>query len=480
MLAAEKIVLRQEETGALPGSQALSLSSTTPPIGLLHRVIRADRMADLLIVLLVLYTGFVLTPVFEIADFDDLELSVEIVATSESNPVNQLFWFVASGLGLLAIAPEWRTRLGSMVLANPWLVGLAALGVVSTFWALAPHIAFRRSVQQAMVIFCIVAAVGGARSLDRLVRMLYLGFVLTLLVHMLALPLPTSYDWRHAFRGFFSDKNGLGGLAAIALLYGGAIRGIFTSRLARLANLAYLGAWSLILVLSLSKTSMALVILVPVIYAGLSLISRSTRLGVGIYFILAPLMASCLLAFIVFGMGVPPMKLAALISPDVTFTGRTSIWRFILDSLNDHWLLGYGLQSFWNVGPLSPNLGAPEHFIRLLNQAHNGFLDLIISLGLSGLLLFLLALTRAAALVSRVQHHRPVVHRLCWLLIIFALIHNMSESSFMRGYSPPWLFLLFALAIPARTAGEAKVPEGAGTGSAALADPLKDLAGPAN
>jgi O-antigen ligase len=309
-----------------------------------------------------------------------------------------------------------------------------------------------------MVVFCIAAAVGGAASIDRLLRMLYLGFVVTLLFHLAALPLPASYDWRHAFRGFFLDKNGLGGLAAVAILYGGAIRPIFASRGARLGNLAYLAGWSLLLVLSLSKTSIALVALVPAIYAGLVFAGRATRLGVGIYFVFVPVILGTALAFVVFGMGVSPLELVALISPDVTFTGRTSIWLFVLESLRGHWLLGYGLHSFWNVGPISPNLAAPDHFIRLLNQAHNGFLDLILSVGIIGLALLCITLAQAAALASRARLDAPVVHRLSWLLIIFVLIHNMSESSLLRGFSPPWLFLLFALLIPARVVADRLVP----------------------
>ncbi|HEX2526159.1 MAG TPA: O-antigen ligase family protein [Geminicoccus sp.] len=434
------------------GSRPAEPPETRPLLG---RLFRADRMADLLVVLLVLYTGFVLTPVFEAADFDDLDLSQEIATTAGSNIVNQLFWFVATILGLLAVGPQWRTRLSRLVLGNPWLFGLAALGIVSCLWALEPMISLRRSIQQAMVIFCIAAAVGGASSLDRLLRMIYLGFAITLVVHMLALPLPTSYDWRHAFRGFFSDKNGLGGLAAVAILFGGAIRSILETRAARIWNLAYLGCWLVLLVLSLSKTSMALVVIVPAIYMGLNLVSRATRLGLGIYFVLVPVILGSLLAFVVFGAGISFMELAAMISPDVTFTGRTSIWVFVLDQLQGHWLLGYGFHSFWSIGESSPSLTAPDHFIRFLNQAHNGFLDLVLSVGLIGLGLFLCAIVQGAAAASRVRGAWPAIHRLCWPLIIFALIHNMSESSLLRGFSPPWLFLLFALHMAARAASEA-------------------------
>lgn len=426
----------------------------TAQAGLLSRLTRGDRMADLLIVLIVLYTAFVLTPVFEIPDFQDLELSSEIAASAESNPINQLFWFAGTALGLLATLPDWRARLVRMAAGNLWLFGLIGLGLVSVLWALEPGVALRRAVQQSMIVFCITAAVGGARSLDRLLMMIYLGFAIAMAVHMAAIPLPKSYNSLHEFRGFFSDKNGLGGLAAVAILFGGAIRSLLVTKGSRLLNLLYLAGWGGILVLSISKTSMALVVVIPVLYMAMNLISRATRLGVGVYFALVPVIGGAALVFLIFGMGIAPASIVGLISPDVTFTGRTTIWQFVVDSLQGHWLLGFGFHSFWSIGSLAPNLAAQDHFIRLLNQAHNGFLDLILSVGLAGLGLLLCAFVQAAASMSRIRARWPVVHCICWMLLIFSLIHNMSESSFFRGYSPPWLFLLFAMLIPARAVSE--------------------------
>lgn len=438
------------EVGVQSNVPVISLRHPKVPPSLLARLVSSGIAADLLTILLVLYTAYVLTPVFQIADFTDLELSAEITASSESNPVNQFFWFAGTFLGFLAVLPDWRTRLGRLILANPWLFGLVAMGLVSSLWALEPSIALRRSIQQAMVVFCVAAAVAGSHSLDRVLRLLYLGFCIAMLVHLVAVPLPNSYNHLGEFRGFFADKNGLGGLAAVAILYGGAIRPTLRSRRAKSFNLFYFLGWGAILVLSISKTSMALVVCIPAIYLGLQLLGRMTRVGIGPYFILVPIAAGSLLAFLVFGMGIAPSAIVGLISPDVTFTGRTSIWMFILSALNGHWLLGFGFHSFWSIGPLAPNLAAEEHFIRLLNQAHNGYLDLVLSVGLAGLALFFCVLAQAAATTTRIRTTWPVVHALSWMLIIFALIHNMSESSLFRGFSPPWLFLLFAIFIPAR------------------------------
>lgn len=448
-----------EREQRLPMSQALEapgqrLPPTSPGAwqGAVKPRLRADHVADLLTLLLILYAVHVLTPVFVAPDFINLELSSELAETSESNFVNQLFWVGATGLGVIAIAPVWRRCLRAMLTSSPCLGALAALSLLSATWAVEPGISLRRAVLQVMVIFCVVAAVGGSRSTRQCLRLLYASMAIAMVVHLSAVALPGTFDWQGDFRGVFDDKNGLGAVAAIAILLGGAIRPDLTTRLQRRLNLVYLGGWLIIVALAHSKTSLGMVVIIPSVVLGLHLVARSTKLGIGIYLTVLPMIIAAALTFVIWGMGIPPMRLLGMISPDATFTGRTDIWMFVLDSLNGHWLLGYGYQSFWNVGPSSPNLKAAQPFIRLLNQAHNGYLDVLLSIGAVGLALVLATIVQGFAAASRVRESDPTVYRTAWVLIIFAMLHNGTETSLVRGYAPTWLFLLFALALAARAA----------------------------
>lgn len=416
--------------------------------------LRADHVADLLTVMLVLYTIHVLTPVLVAPDFINLELSSEVAETSESNLVNQLFWLLATGLGVIAILPVWRRALRTVLTSNSWLAGLAGLALISAVWAVAPGISLRRAVLQVMVMFCVVAAVGGSRSTWHCLMMLYLSMAIGMVVHLAAVALPGTFDWQGDFRGVFDDKNGLGAVAAIAILIGGAIRPGLETRVQRRLNLAYLGGWLIIVVLAHSKTSLGMVVIIPSVVLALHLLARLTKLSIGIYLTLLPVIIAAVLTFLIGGLGIPPMSLLALISPDATFTGRTLIWQFALDSMHGHWLLGYGYQSFWNVGPSSPNLKADEPFIHLLNQAHSGYLDVALSIGGVGLFMVLASVVQGFVAASRVRVSDPAVYRASWVLIIFALLHNGTETSLVRGYAPPWLFLLFALTLAARAADE--------------------------
>ena len=69
-----------------------------------------------------------------------------------------------------------------------------------------------------------------------------------------------------------------------------------------------------------------------------------------------------------------------------------------------------------------------------------------------GLALVLATIVQGFAAASRVRESDPTVYRTAWVLIIFAMLHNGTETSLVRGYAPTWLFLLFALALAARAA----------------------------
>jgi len=438
-------------------AEVVSTTRWPRPPSLFTRLLLSHVLADLLVLLLVLYCTRVLTPVLSAPDFIDLKVAEHLQATSESNRFNQLFWLGATLLGMLSILPRQRRCLVLAAERHACLLALVGLALASAAWAVDPAISIRRSLLQAMVVFCVLAASCGIASTVRCHRILHLGLAVALLANLAALlALPSAFDWRGNFRGIYDDKNGLGAIAIIAMLVGGTLHAQF-DRLGRFLNLAFLAGWMLILVLAGSKTSIGLLVLVPTIYLLLQALARSTRLGIGLHLAGWAVVIAALLAFVTHGMGIPPSRLAAMVMPDPTFTDRDVIWQFVLEQLDGHWLLGYGYQSFWNIGPNSPNIAADLPFIRLLNQAHNGYLDVILFTGLLGLALMLGSFLQAFAALPALRHEQPALHRLCWCLIIFALLHNGMESSLLRGYTPVWIFLLFAFAIAGRSADETRV-----------------------
>ncbi len=137
--------------------------------------------------------------------------------------------------------------------------------------------------------------------------------------------------------------------------------------------------------------------------------------------------------------------LAEAVGEDPTLTDRTKIWAFLL-SMHTNPLLGTGYESFW-LGPRlqwfwqTAGLGA-------LNEAHNGYLEVYLNLGIIGLFLlcgFLIAslpdhLQKAQALFQpRLAHFGSVDH---------SCSSTMSPRRASRS-GLMWLaFLLGAIAVP--------------------------------
>ena len=108
-------------------------------------------------------------------------------------------------------------------------------------------------------------------------------------------------------------------------------------------------------------------------------------------------------------------------------------------------ILGVGYGSFW-IGN-THNLW-DGHFWKPA-QGHNGYIDVYLELGIVGLFLLGGVLVSSYKRIMRlfIDHFEMAVLRFVWLLVI--LIHNFTESTFLRGTVDMWfIFLLAVINIP--------------------------------
>jgi O-antigen ligase len=144
--------------------------------------------------------------------------------------------------------------------------------------------------------------------------------------------------------------------------------------------------------------------------------------------------------------------LAQAVGRDATLTDRTKIWSFLL-SMKTNPLLGTGYESFW----LGPRL---EWFWRTsglghVNEAHNGFLEVYLNLGMVGLFLlgcFLIASYRTICRRLTLSSLGPLGLAL-WTVTLF---YSFTEAGFRSGFM--WLtFLLGAIVVPKRALSKVRV-----------------------
>jgi len=124
-------------------------------------------------------------------------------------------------------------------------------------------------------------------------------------------------------------------------------------------------------------------------------------------------------------------------------TDRDKIWSFVLKKASDSPIIGTGYGGFWGLTTDSTVLG--------VNQAHNGYLDVYLQVGILGLVLLFGFLLKFSSQVQRELNHRFEwgVFGVCFL--VMTLLHNYTEGSFLRA-SLMWSLMVFLTVIFSQSA----------------------------
>ena len=129
-------------------------------------------------------------------------------------------------------------------------------------------------------------------------------------------------------------------------------------------------------------------------------------------------------------------------SPDMTH--RSDIWRRVLSLIGQRPLEGWGFTGVWVPGV------KPYEGLVILNgekyyQAHNAFLDMWLQLGIVGLILFVILLTRVFVKTWRLGvHHSNALYLWPLLLLVTQLVRGFTESRLLIQ-SAMMMLILFAV-----------------------------------
>ena len=138
--------------------------------------------------------------------------------------------------------------------------------------------------------------------------------------------------------------------------------------------------------------------------------------------------------------------ITAISGRESTLTGRTELWNDVLDIANRHPFLGVGYGSFW-IGGKSNDLW--KKYIWMPSSAHNGYLDVYVELGVVGLLLLLRVIIISFRNIAKNFELDFEYGRIRLTLFLMVLLHNITESSLLRGASNLWfIFLLVSVTVP--------------------------------
>ena len=136
-----------------------------------------------------------------------------------------------------------------------------------------------------------------------------------------------------------------------------------------------------------------------------------------------------------------------------TLTGRTDIWKVVLSSAGNP-MLGTGFESFWLGDRLQKMWSAPGGFMKGIQEAHNGYLEVYLNLGAIGVLLLAVLLVAGYRNVLAVFRRERDIGAIRLAFFVTAVVYSFTEAGF-RMMSPTWIaFLLATTAVP-----EVAVPE---------------------
>ncbi len=344
---------------------------------------------------------------------------------------------------------------------------------LSVAWSIVPDIAVRRlalTTMLAWLIFLSTEKAGFEMTVKAMRLVLLIKLVLNYEVVMAGLssaihrapdPLDPSLvgDWR----GIMAQKNIAGGICAVTVI----MLLFFKEGMAFRWRLLVSVAATYFLYRTVSKTSMgamAIAILCGWIYS--SVRPRWRPLLIPPVAAVGALFLYVINAYIT----------ATYHSPDA-LTGRVQIWPVLFAYSREHFWLGSGFGSFWNVGHASPVYSYSSTWVSTVGNGHNGYLDLLISLGFPGLVLALLALVLWPVWNLLSNTRIPVRHGAFLVAsMVFCCGHQFTESSVLDRDTFVGIVLLFNVALVAQVVRESSVAASRGAASPrmqAFAGPLR-------
>lgn len=370
------------------------------------------------------------------------------VSGQEGSIHDEIFLGTLIILGAIILAKR-RIDWAEVIATNKWLFLFYGYMGLSIIWSEYPEVSFKRWVRtigDLIIVLVILTEADALRAIGKVIRRCSLLLIPVSVIMVKYFPdygrFPDKNWGPDMWIGIATHKNTLGQLLLIATIY--LLWHIAKSGLRKtsLIQIAYL---LMILYLlnggghSRSSTCIFLVLIsIGIYFLFQHYKSAPNRLGsavIGLFMAICFLLLADMLllekstySFIVEAQG-----------KDTTLTGRTDLWRDLIPLGMNKPLLGSGYSDFWSP-PMMSSLKKIHTWGP--GQAHNGYIDLFLNLGIVGLILFCCVFI--SAVVGGVRQCRSYFDygQFRLILLIATLIHNCTESGFTRPTHLIWFAFL--------------------------------------
>jgi exopolysaccharide production protein ExoQ len=374
------------------------------------------------------------------------------VSLEEGSRVDALFWSVMIIAGFCVLVRR-QVRLSVIVSNNGWLIVFLLYCFISIAWSDFPFVAFKRWIKilnHPIMALIVLTEPDLEEALKRLMkRCAYVIVPVSILFIRYYPNLGRHYDPWTGFQmicGIHVGKNGLGADCMILgffffwywLQTRQTERNIQRRNELRLIFGFLIAIWWLFLQAHSATSFISFVIgILVVIFVG---IRPTNRNFIGTYLVTALLLL--IIAELAFGIS---GHLSEALGRGSGLSGRKELWTDLL-ALHTNPIFGVGFESFWLGDERLKQLHEGRAFQP--NEAHNGYLEIYLTLGLVGVFL-VIAMFIATFWKIRLNFFRNFEwarYRLGFLAIV--ILYNWTEAAF-KTLNPIWfVFYLIALDYP--------------------------------
>lgn len=360
--------------------------------------------------------------------------------------INQLFMAIYAVTFCLLIL-RWR-KVVPVILKSKLVWVLLILAMFSISWSYSPELTRTRVVAlTGTIMFSLYLST--RYSLKEQIYILGLIFGVIIFSCLLFGILLPKYGIMHGFhegawRGIYNHKNGLGRTMVPSAIVFYILALIDRKR--RWIFWTLLGA-SVMLIL-FSRASSPLINLLLLI----SLLSTLPILRWNYLFLVPILIGVLSIASISYLLiTTNSEQIVAIFGKDLTLTGRTNFWPLIIDKIRESPWLGYGFGSFWQGlnGPSAYVWNAADF---KAPNAHNGYLDLLLDLGLVGFSIYTIEyITSFQKALAYIKCTKTPDALLPTIWLCYVILSNLTESALILQNN--FIFIIqismfFSLSLP--------------------------------
>lgn len=343
------------------------------------------------------------------------------------------------------LLPEYRS-----LCRRNWVLGVfVALALVSASWSLDGVATSFRALE--LLLATVVAAYIGTRYRpDQMLEILFwAGAIFLVLCLGLVFGLPTEGQMHsrpeyRSWRGVYWHKNHLGSIAALVNVVSlWRVLIAFEHRRADwLGGLCYLLSLAAAY-FSYSATGGIVLIVLHVFALCVWLWIRTSHRWRPLHYYTALGIAVAGSAWVVANAD----RIFAIFNRSPTLSGRVDLWNYLLKDVAPQRLWwGHGFGAIWTLESFRVGAGERVHWGKPAVIADNGFLDILLHLGIVGLLIFLGVLIVAFVRSFRYGRARGTLTDFFPLLLMFyAVVGNVAFSLFMETEVFVWLLIVIVL-----------------------------------